>query len=258
MEWKDDEVELKSPTIQECEDVMKKLIEEEQTEREWSISLWSSSPEHALIIINNLNNCAVCELHVEKTPLDSMCASKLSEVLTSSKATRSIHFMYCKITGDIKCIFDALVTNTTVDELWLSGTTGITDEDITCLSNMLSINKTLEILHLSNCNITDNGVRYICEALTENKTLTVLDISCNDQVTSGSTSTIAELINVNKSLTVLRLDNTSLNDDDIKTICTSLVNNTTIQELYISDQHEEFCKTLDNYQVIEDRLMFWS
>ena len=233
-------------------------MKEQQTEREWSISLWSSSPKHALIIIDNLNNCAVWELHVVNTPLDSICASKLSEILTSSKTTRSIHFTYCKITGDIKCIFDALVTNTTVDELWLSGTTGITDEDITCLSNMLSINKTLETLHLSNCDITDNGVRYICEALTENKTLTVLDISYNDQITSDSTSTIAELINANKSLTVLRLDNTSLNDDDIKTICNSLVKNTTIQELYLSEQHEEYCEKLDSYQFIKDRLMFWS
>ena len=121
---------------------------------------------------------------------------------------------------------------------------------------MLSINKTLDRLHLSNCNITDNGVRYICECLTKNQTLTELDISYNPQITSASTSTIAELINTTKSLTELRLHDTSVNNDDIKTICTTLIKNTMIQTLYLSEQHKEYCMKLDSYQVIKDRLQF--
>ena len=131
-----------------------------------------------------------------------------------------------------------------------------TDEDTSHLSNMLSINKTLDKLQLSNCNITDNGVQYICEGLSKNQTLTELSIRDNPQITSVSTSSIAELINTTKSLTELHLNDTSLNNDDIKTICTTLVENTTIQTLYLSEQHEEYCKKLDNYQVIKDRLEF--
>ena len=159
------------------------------------------------------------------------------------------------LSGGIKQISDALFTNTTLKALLLINVT-ITDEDTSNLSTMLSINKTLGILELSNCNITDNGVRYICEGLTKNQTLTELSISYNPQITSASTSTIAELINTTKSLTDLHLYGTSLNNDDIKTICTKLIENTTTQTLYLSEQHEEYCMKLDSYQVIKDRLKF--
>ena len=167
----------------------------------------------------------------------------------------NLFLRYSSLTGGIKQISDALFTNTTLKLLSLINVT-ITDEDTSNLSTMLSINKTLEVLQLTNCNITDNVVRYICEGLTKNQTLTLLDISYNPQITSASTSTIAELINTTKLLTKLHLNNTSLNNDDIKTICTTLIENTTIQTLYLSEQHKEYCMKLDSYQVIKDRLQF--
>ena len=96
-------------------------------------------------------------------------------------------------------------------------------KDMTHLSIMLSSNATLKVLQFSYCNITDNGVQCICEGLTKNQTLTMLNIGCNRQITSVSTSTIADLIQITKSLTRLHLYNTSLNNDDIKIICTSLL-----------------------------------
>ena len=178
-----------------------------------------------------------------------------AELQTTNKTMINLAIRYSSLTGGIKQISDALFTNTTLKLLSLINVT-ITDEDTSNLSTMLSINKTLDKLYLSNCNITDNGVRYICECLTKNPTLTVLDISYNPQITSTSTSIIAELINTTKSLTELYLDCTSLNNDDIKTICTELIENTTIQKLYLSKQHEEYCMKLDSYQVIKDRLKF--
>ena len=260
VEWRDDieNVWLISPTIEQCEEVVSKLIKEQQTKgkRRWSINLRSSSPESTLVIISNLSKCAVWTLDIHSTPLDSICMSTLSaELQTTNKTMINLAVRYSSLTGGIKQISDALFTNTTLKLLSLINIT-ITDEDTSNLSTMLSINKTLDKLYLSNCNITDNGVRYICERLTKNQTLTVLDISYNPQITSTSTSTIAELINTTKSLTELYLDCTSLNNDDIKTICTELIENTTIQKLYLSKQHEEYCMKLDSYQVIKDRLNF--
>ena len=127
---------------------------------------------------------------------------------------------------------------------------------MTHLFTMLATNTTLKELHLINCNITDNGVRYICEGLAKNQTLTKLNIGHNRQITSVSTSTIADLIQTTTSLTTLYLDKTSLNNDDIKTICTSLTKNTTIRTLYLSREHYEYCMKLDSYQVIKDRVEF--
>ena len=178
-----------------------------------------------------------------------------AELQTTNKSMIKLYLRYSSLTSGIKQISDALFTNNTLEFLSLINVT-ITDEDTSNLSTMLSINKTLKTLELINCNITDNGVQYICDGLTKNQTLTVLDISYNPQITSASTSTIAELINTTKSLTELCLSDTSLNNDDIKTICTSLIENTIIQTLYLSEQHKEYCKKLDSYQVIEDKLNF--
>ena len=259
VEWRDDieTVWLISPTIEQCEEVVSRLIKEQQTKgSRWCIKLRSSSPESALVIISNLSKCAVWLLDIHSTPLDSICMSTLStELQTTNKTMKNLTFSYSSLTGGIKQISDALFINTTLKMLSLYNVT-ITDEDTSHLSTMLSINKTLDTLGLINCNITDNGVQYICEGVTKNQTLTYLNIRSNPQITSVSTSTIAELINTTKSLRELRLYGTSLNNDDIKTICTTLVENTTIQELHLSKQHEEYCKKLDNYQFIKDRLKF--
>ena len=260
VEWRDDikNVWLISPTIEQCEDVVSKLIKEEQTKgSRWSINLRSSSPESALVIISNLSKCAVRTLDIHSTPLDSICISTLSaELQTTNKTMINLYLRYSSLTGGIKKISDALFTNTTLKVLTLINVT-ITDEDTSNLSNTLSINKTLDKLELRNCNITDNGVRYIYDGLTKNQTLTLLDISDNPQITSASTSLIAKLINTTRSLTELRLLDTSLNNNNIKSMCTELIKNTTIQELHLSGQHEEYCKKLDRYQVIKDRLKFW-
>ena len=195
-------------------------------------------------------------LYIDNTSLDSKCVSILSEILKTNKTIKILVLWSSSLTGGIKQVSDSLFNNKTLEQLVLFNVTDITDEDITHLSTMLSSNTTLKVLWLSNCNITDNGVQYICEGLTKNQTLTELNIGRNPQITSVSTSTIADLIQTIISLTELRLYNTSLNNEDIKTICTSLNKNTTIRKLYLSRQHEEYCKKLDSYQVIKDRLVF--
>ena len=195
-------------------------------------------------------------LYIRDTSLDSKCVSILSEILKTNKTIKTLWLHSSSLTGGIKQVSDSLFHNETLEKLALYNVTGITDEDMTHLSTMLATNTTLKELCLSYCNISDNGVRYICEGLTKNQTLTTLDIGDNHQITSVSTSTIADLIQTTTSLTTLYLDYTSLNNDDIKTICTSLTKNTTIRKLYLSREHKEYCMKLDSYQVIKDRLEF--
>ena len=236
---------------------MMTLIKEKETGKEWSVYLYSSSPESTAVIINNLNKCIVWRLYINNTPLDSKCTSILSEILKTNKTITTLQLFSSSLIGGIKQVSDSLFNNTTLEELVLYDVTGITDEDMLHLSGMLVSSMTLKELWLYNCNITDNGIQYICEGLTKNQTLTYLNIGGNHQITSVSASTIADLIQATTSLTDLRLYNTSLNDDDIMIICTSLIKNTTIQELYLSPQHKEYCKELDSYQVIKDRLVYW-
>ena len=191
------------------------------------------------------------------TSLDSKCVSILSEILKTNKTIKTLELLSSSLTGGIKQVSDSLFNNKRIEQLVFFNVAGITDEDMTHLSTMLATNTTLKELELSNCNITDNGVRYIGEGLTNNQTLTKLHIGGNRQITSVSTSTIAYLIQTTTSLTRLDLDNTSLNNDDVKTICTSLTKNSTIKELYLSSEHKMYCMKLDCYQVIKYRLEFW-
>ena len=196
-------------------------------------------------------------LYIFNTSLDSKCVSILSEILKTNKTIKRLVLDSSSLTGGIKQVSDSLCNNETLEQLWLSNVTGITDEDMTHLYTMLATNTTLKELELSNCNITGNVVRYICEGLTKNQTLTTLNIGYNRQITSVSTRTIADLIQRTTSLIRLDLHYTSLNNDDIKTICTSLTKNTTIRTLYLSREHYKYCMKLDSYQVIKDRLVFW-
>ena len=171
-----DSVWLTSPSVTQSEDVISKLIKEQQTGKEWSIRLFSSSPESTAVIINNLNKCTVRSLEIFNTSLDSKCVSILSEILKTNKTIKTLDLWSSSLTGGIKQVSDSLCNNETLEQLWLSHVTGITDEDMTHLSTILATNTTLKGLRLYNCNITDNGVQYICEGLTKNQTLTTLDI----------------------------------------------------------------------------------
>ena len=87
VQWNNDGnvVILVSPNVVQSKDVMSKLIKEQQTGKEWSISFSSSSSESIAVIINNLNKCIVSSLHIQNTPLDNKCLSILLMILKTNK-----------------------------------------------------------------------------------------------------------------------------------------------------------------------------
>ena len=91
--------------------------------------------------------------------------------------------------------------------------------------------------------ITNNGFGHICEVLTKNQTLKKLNIGNNTQITSTTTS-----------LLELYLQNTSLEDDNIMTICHTLTTNKTIERLVLSKKYKESCEKTE--EIIQDRLLF--
>ena len=125
-------------------------------------------------------------------------------------------------TGSVKQCSDALANTETSFEGIFLWDVSITDDDVIYLSDDLSQNQTLKRLDLFNCGITDKGVQYISEMVAKIQTLTMLALSSNLGITSVSTSAIFELIQATTSLEILNLCNTSLNNDDIKTIRTAV------------------------------------
>ena len=167
----------------------------------WRIELRSSTTESALVIIDNLDQFAVRELSIEDTSLDEKCISTLSNKFT--KVKKLLLNSSSLPTDSIKEVIYAIAHINTSLEGLLLWNVPITDDDVTCLSKVISNNKTLKTLDLSNCDITDEGVQSICEGVAKNQTLTMLAVSNNLQITSASTSAIAELIKTTKSLETL-------------------------------------------------------
>ena len=228
-----------------------------QTGSKWSVWLHTATPESALVIIVNLNECIIWRLGIWNTPLNEICVSALSEIFITNKSLKRL-FLESSPFADvdtIKQLTNVLATNTTLETLELSNV-NITDEDTSYLSNMLMNNKALKELDLTNCNITNNGIQYISEGLQKNQTLITLNISNNPLITSDSTSALFELTKITKSLTQLSISNTSIKDNDIITIYYALTTNNTIRKLELSMEHKESCEKFGFYQVIKDKLRF--
>ena len=149
---------------------MSRLKEEQQGGSKWSIWLHTATPESALVIIVNLNECIVWRLGIWNTTLDGISVSALSEIFITNKTLKRL-FLESSPFADvdaIKQLTNALATNTTLETLELSNV-NITDEDTSYLSNMLMNNKALKELDLTDCNITNSGIQNISEGLKKTK-----------------------------------------------------------------------------------------
>ena len=261
IKWYSDVVELISPTPKQSENVMSKLKEEQETE--WNIWLHKSSPESSLVIISNLNECTVKGLILNDTPLDSNCITALSGVLARNKKLKTLELHSSSLICSIKQLTDALSTNDTLETfgMWnvkLDITDNDEDEDdASHLSYLLRTNNVLKELHLHNSNINDKCAQQISKGIIEKQTLTRLDVSYNPMITSESTTTFAELLLETTSLAELHLNHTALTSDNFLTMFTTLVNNSTMQRLWLSRAHKESCEKFDDYEAIKQRLAFW-
>ena len=243
---------LHSPTNEQWGEVVSTLQKKEQIGKEWTITLFGSSPKITFIIFESLNKLAVVKkLRILNTPLDLESTSMLSKILIEKKTIKELYLYSSPLICGIRLITNALAINCSLEMLQLSDAT-ITDGDSTHLFYMLSINKTLKELHLRSCHITDTTMPYICKAVAKNGTLKWFDISDNPDITSVSTTAIVELINTTVSLNVLNLTNASLKDNDIDQIFNALASNNSITELWLQIENPE---KLESYDAVSDRVV---
>ena len=227
------------------------LRKKDQVGKEWTISLFGSSPKITFIIFENLNKLAVAKkLRILNTPLDLESTSMLSKILLEKKTIKELYLYSSPLICSIRLITDALAINCSLEMLQFSDA-AITDEDSTHLFYMLSFNKTLEELHLRSCHITDTSMKYICKAVAKSGTLKRFDISDNPDITSVSTTAIVELINITESLNLLNLTNASLKDNDVDQIFNALASNNSITELWLQIKNPE---KLESYEAVSDRV----
>lgn len=230
---------------------MRTLRKKDQVGKEWTITLFGSSPKITFIIFENLNKLAVVKkLRILNTPLDLESTSMLSKILLEKKTIKELYLYSSPLICSIRLITDALAINCSLEMLQFSDA-AITDEDSTHLFYMLSFNKTLEELHLRSCHINDTSMKYICKAVAKSGTLKRFDISDNPNITSVSTTLIVELINTTESLNLLNLTNASLKDNDVDQIFDALASNNSITELWLQIENPE---KLESYEAVSERV----
>ena len=189
------------------------------------VSLISPSPVQCNEVISNINND-----HIKRVELHSSSTNSTVSLLSSTKLhTQNLRSL------DIMC-------------------TPLTNDCIQYLCILLTNNKTIQELGISDHSISDRGVTNICQALEHNSTLTSLYLYDNPLITSTSGQALSHLLLNNSSLVELDLRYTSLSTESILLILQSL-SDKNITRLTLDKRHEETCiNTCPNYHLKQDRV----
>ena len=221
--WFSNEVQLISPTPQDCVDVISQLATDIQHDR---ISLYSSSPESTVLLLSQIHQTKIRELLIADTSLDEQHMYCITQCLLNNQL-KGLYLRNTKLTSNLLSSLTAAVSiNTSLERLELAYEE-ITEDDVGHISKLLTVNKTLQRLDLNYCDISDSVVQSLSSSLLHNNTLTELDLRGNQFTSAG-----------------------------IQYLFHLLTTNNTIKRLVIDYKHRSSSEQLKEYTQIKDRLVF--
>ena len=223
MYWFSTEVELYSPTPQDCVDVISQLATDIQYD---SIYLHYSSPESTVLLLSQIHQTKIRELEIEDTSLDEQHMYCITRCLLNNQL-KELHLNNTKLTSNLLSSLTAAVSINTSLEILQLAYAEITEDDVGRISKLLTVNKTLQRLDLYNCGISDSVVQSLSSSLLHNNTLTELNLRHNQFTSAG-----------------------------IQYLFHLLTTNNTIKRLYIDNKHRSSSEQLNEYTQIKDRLVF--
>ena len=116
---------------------------------------------------------------------------------------------------------------------------GITEKGAECLAVCLRSNKCLESLHLRGNRIADAGIIAVARSLKQNSSLKLLDVSdCG--ISEIGAELLADCLMVNQSLGVLNISDNQISDIGMTLIASALLHNLGLNELHLS-----MCRLID-------------
>ena len=216
-------VQLYSPTLQDCVDVVSQLATDIQYDY---ISLYYSSPESTVLLLSQIHQTNIREMRIVETSLDEQHMYCITQCLLNNQLKR-LWLWNTKLTSNLLSSLTAAVSINTSLEILQLGREEITEDDVSRISKLLTVNKTLQKLDLNYCGISDSVVQSLSCSLLHNNTLTELDLSRNQFTSAG-----------------------------IQYLFHLLTTNNTIKRLYIDEKHTSSSEQLEEYTQIKDRLVF--
>ena len=180
--WYDDGVQLTSPSLIQCQEVVSLL-----TYKHTNIVIKESSPDVVCDLLPVLlQNKKVKSLDTRDTQLTQDCISSLCNLLANNKSLISLFLTNCSI--DDKAVADitnVLQThNNTLLQLVFNNNPRITSVSAQSLSELIINNSTLAVLHVTGTSISSDGILVILQSLTINKSIKFyLDVEDKDTCT---------------------------------------------------------------------------
>ena len=183
-------------------------------------------------------NRTLVVLLLSKTKINGFGVRYLSEGISSSSAISKLDLSGNPIQDGVDglChLCQALTINRSLEVLNLSNCKlAITDENGQALSHMLRKNRTLVVLLLSKTKINGFGVRYLSEGISSSSAISKLDLSDNPiQDGEDGLSHLCKALTTNRALVELNLSSCSINRCG-HILCRFLECNKTLQSLDLS------------------------
>ena len=138
-------------------------------------------PENCVEFFRALNNSGLKISVLNVQNLTDQTAEHFAVPLAESQSVQALKLRQCTITSTgAVSILRSLEHNSSLEELDLSGNSQLgkgDNEAVGCaIERILNVNRTLKVLNLSGCNITDPIVKHILTGLTKNTSLVILNM----------------------------------------------------------------------------------
>ena len=180
--WCDDGVQLTSPSLIQCQEVVSLL-----TYKHTDINIIKSSPDVVCDLLPVLlQNEKVKDLTIQDTQLTQDCISSLCNLLANNKSLINLDLINCSI--DDKAVADitnVLQThNNTLRGLTFFNNPLISSVSAQSLSELIINNSTLIVLEVRHTSISSDGILLILQSLLINKNIKLyLDMKHKDTCT---------------------------------------------------------------------------
>ena len=138
-------------------------------------------PENCVEFFRALNHSGMKHSRINVQDLSDQTAEHFAVGLAESQSVQTLCLRHCNITSaGAVSILKSLEHNTSLEELDLSGTSQLAESDseaVGCaIERMLSVNRTIKVLNLSGCNITDPIAEHLLTGLSKKTSLVRVDM----------------------------------------------------------------------------------
>ena len=202
------------------------------------VTVFLTSSPHKEWVEINLHNCYIQDhgLHILYRGL----------LHCSDVTITTLHLNYNGLTIQSSSLISDITVSCNVKELWLTGNYTI-GEDEQLYSILTNPSTMLEILNMSNTQLSSTAAITLFNTLMDNNKLKKLYIGHND-VTNDASDAITTALERNSCLVTLYMDNNTLTGEAIVNIVNSLEGNNTLAELWLPKCPEDNKKTINSLQ----------